>query len=241
MGLTVAILDELVELKQRGLIDRGARVAEIGQQQLSDSFLSSGERLDEVFRLFGAARVDLGSPVGAEDFTARAPLSRTFWRALGFDYVAIDLAGDDVVRLDLNRDAVPQSLRHGWDLVVNGGTTEHIANQDNAFRCIHDLAKSNGIMIHGLPCQGLVTHGLIHYTPKFFWHLSRVNHYEELSLALDVGQDQPMPQNVADFGIHFGKRVPLQPQDRITFRNCWLRVMLRKPHDRPFVTPLDAV
>ncbi len=236
MGLWAGLLEDIAELKRSGLIDRGGRIAEIGQQQLSDEFLCANELLAEVYQLFEAPRVDLGNPVGVDNFTDSAPLSRLFWQSLGFEYVAIDLVGDDIVKLDLNRDSISRQLWHSQDIVLNGGTTEHIANQDNAFRCIHDLAKPNGIMIHGVPCQGLMTHGLVNYTLKFFWHLCRENDYEALSLNLGIGDEQPMDRNVIEFGVHFGKPQPLL--DPVPIRDCYITAILRKPHDRAFVTPM---
>src|SRR5262249_53757665 len=161
--------------KERGFIGESRRVAEIGAQQLNDEFLCAHELLERVYEVFGRTRINLGNPVGVENFTNLAPSSRPFWLSLGFEYIAIDLAGEDVLKLDLNHALVPPELRDSQDIVLNAGTTEHVANQDNAFRLIHDLTKPNGIMIHDVPCQGNLTHGLVNYTLKFFWHLCREN------------------------------------------------------------------
>jgi len=141
MGLWPKLLEDMCELKRAGFVNRGGRIAEIGQQQLTDQFLHADKLLAEVYQLFEAPRIRLGTPVGADNFTEHAPLARPFWQSLGFEYVAIDLVGDNIIKLDLNRDAVPLQLQHTQDIVLNGGTTEHVANQDNAFRCIHDLTK----------------------------------------------------------------------------------------------------
>jgi hypothetical protein len=235
MGLWPKLLEDMCELKRAGFVNRGGRIAEIGQQQLTDQFLHADKLLAEVYQLFEAPRIRLGTPVGADNFTEHAPLARPFWQSLGFEYVAIDLVGDNIIKLDLNRDAVPLQLQHTQDIVLNGGTTEHVANQDNAFRCIHDLTKPNGIMIHAVPCQGLMTHGLVNYTLKFFWHLCRENDYEALSLRLGIGPEQPMERNMIEFGVHFGKPEPLDP---VPFRNCYIAAILRKSHSRAFVTPM---
>src|SRR5258708_19236957 len=151
MGLWAPLLKDIAELKREGFIGQGKRIAEIGPQQLSDEFLCADELLREVYELFEATPAALGNPVGTDNFTDQAPPSRPFWRSLGFEYVAFDVAGEGVIRFDLNRDSVPRKLRHSQDIVLNGGTTEHVANQDNAFRSIHDLPHSNAIMIHRIP------------------------------------------------------------------------------------------
>jgi SAM-dependent methyltransferase len=241
MGLGTGILYDLIELRRRGLVPLRARVIEIGQQQLADPFLRADELLEQVYALFAARRVDLGQPVGSENFTFRAPLSRTFWHSLGCEYAAIDLAGDNVIELDLNCATVPPVMRGAFDIVVNGGTTEHIANQKNAFGCIHDLARTGGIMIHGVPSQGMITHGLVHYTPKFFRLLCEANSYEALSLEFSVGEAMELPDDAINFSIYYGESAPLPPEHRVAFRNCRIHAVLRKPpQERSFITPLDA-
>jgi hypothetical protein len=69
---------------------------------------------------------------------------------------------------------------------------------DNAFRVMHDLVKVGGFMIHEVPVAGFLTHGLVVYTIKFFWHLCRENGYEVLRLEMLPFGHAPMPQNVVD-------------------------------------------
>jgi hypothetical protein len=66
---------------------------------------------------------------------------------------------------------------------VNFGTTEHVANQLNAFKLIHDLAAKGCIMVHTLPSHGQFNHGLVNYNPKFFWMLARSNGYRLLHMS----------------------------------------------------------
>ena len=236
MGLWPGLLDDLLELKQREFLRVGARVIDIGDQQLTDQFLVANEKLRRLYRAFNADPINLGEPVGMENFTDQAPRARPFWCSLGFDYVAIDIVGEDIRRVDLNRDCVPSDLRNFADLVVNAGTTEHIANQDNAFRCIHELTKPSGIMIHAVPCQGMLTHGLFNYTVKFFWRLCEANDYKALSLQIGRGLEHPMEQDVASAGIHFGMPTPMI--DPPLVRDAYIKAVLWKSRDGDFVTPV---
>ena len=188
--------------------------------------------------MFGATRLNLGSPVGAENFARSAPFSRPFWEALGFHYVAFDIAGAQVIKLDLNTDTIPPELKNSQNLVINGGTTEHVANQDNAFRCVHDLAKPQGVMVHLVPCTGLLIHGFFQYTLKFFWHLGRENGYQPLSLRLNFHQPKPLDPHAVNFGFHFGKKEPLR--DAPDLREVYVCAIFQKLSDLPFVTPVDA-
>lgn len=238
MGLNREFLGDLVALKRAGALDGAKRVAEIGAQQLADSFLA-WPGIPDLYRLFGRDPVALGPPVGTSNFTRSAPSSAVFWLSLGLDCVAIDIvAGPGVVTLDLNRAAVGDDLRGKFDLVVNVGTTEHIANQDNAFRIIHDLVRPGGVMLHQLPAQGMMGHGLINYSPKFFWHLCRENGYEVLSLVVAAGEPSRVPQAVIDSNIQFGRTNNITA-DEVAMRDFWILAALRKINSDPFVTPMD--
>jgi SAM-dependent methyltransferase len=135
--------------------------------------------LDEVYNVFRQRRSTLGSASG-EDFSKSAPASRAFWISIGFTYSTIDFDGHrESTAINLNQDRVPEKLFGQFDLVVNTGTTEHVANQDNAFRVIHDLTRLGGVMYHEVPA-GSWNHGLINYSPKFFLLLHKQNDYEQL-------------------------------------------------------------
>src|SRR5580693_10425559 len=159
MGLGNVFLRDLIELKQKGALDGAKRVMEIGAQQISDSLMIAPE-LPVAYKLFGCMSPPPFKPVGEANFSSAAPSSALFWSSLGLQRSAIDVDGD-AIRLDLNRGRVPRHLRGAFDLVVNGGTTEHVANQMNAFRIIHHLARVGGVMYHELPAGGLVDHGLV--------------------------------------------------------------------------------
>ncbi len=181
---------------------------------MADDFLVAPE-LGELYDLFDRPLIDLGAPMGRDNFATRAPSSRQFWLSLGFDYMAIDLVGD-AFRLDLNDDLVPLSMRNRFDIVVNAGTTEHVANQENAFRVIHALVRPGGIMLHELPCQGMLTHGLINYSPKFFWHLCRENCYEVMWLTVSYDGASAVPQDVIESNEEARRRFSGKPYVQLT-------------------------
>ncbi len=204
MGLSVNFVHHLLALKRAGVLDGARRVVEIGAQQLADSFLQATFELDEIYRLFGRPRADLGAPVGAENFIERAPYSRVFWTSLGLDYAAIDVdTREGVTYLDLNRDDVPFDLYRAFDLVINAGTTEHVSNQGNAFRIIHDLARTGGVMYHEVPAGGTIEHGFIAYQPVFFMRMAQQNEYEWLRFNLSAMQPAPVPEYLHEFNRRY--------------------------------------
>ena len=246
MGLAADTILHLINLRRAGRLPDRGRVVEIGAQQLSNSFLRASAELAELYDLFGRAPVALGAPQetatvdGIERQAETAPASQPFWESLGFAYDAVEYGGHrDVTSLDLNRDSVPASLRGAFDLVVNAGTTEHVVNQDNAFRVIHDLAKVGGVMLHEVPGGGMLTHGVVSYNPQFFWLLCRDNNYDVFDLTVSHAVDAPISNDVLASNAQFAKsRKAIQ--SRLSVPIFQLTAILQKTSTNAFVTPLDV-
>jgi hypothetical protein len=102
--------------------------------------------------------------------------ARGFYEYIGMvDYTCIDLNGEHgALRIDLNT-AKWNGPR--FDVVTNHGTTEHVFNQSNVFRLIHDLTKTGGLMIHVVPSSGYRRHGLFVYGELLFEELQLANNY----------------------------------------------------------------
>jgi hypothetical protein len=204
----------LQRLRTQGLLPDPLAVAEIGAQQVNDTILENRADLTALGEAFGVR-----TPPPALDMAkshdrhrlAGAPMAREIWQWLGVEYLAVDIDGSPgAIALDLNCDAVPAEARSKYRLVTNFGTTEHVANQSNAFKIIHDLTAVDGIMVHNLPCHQ-PNHGLINYNPKFFWALLRANDYERVYMSANPEAD---PESIY--------------------------IVLQKRHDLEFVSPLDV-
>jgi SAM-dependent methyltransferase len=236
MGLGRALLADLIELKRAGALDGCSRVVDIGAQQLADSFLTSSDLLTELYGLFGRPPIDLGRPIGNGDFATQAPAARRFWQSLGFEYASIDLAAEhDAIPINLNSDTVPQDWRGCFDLVINAGTTEHVANQDNAFRILHDLTRPGGLMYHEVPAFTF-GHGLLNYSPKFFIQLLRQNDYDAVFIRACKSEPEKIPRYIAAMNRRWGKGHQLDVTDMPAIT---MRAALIKRGASDFVTPLD--
>lgn len=117
-----------------------------------------------------------------------------WWRDGGYEYRAIDMAvapeAFHVQPLNLNL------VRAGWPalelfqvspepplahVVTNFGTTEHVINQENVFRFIHEITMVGGWMLHSVPSPTFLHtkgHGFFRYTRQFFEELSTANGYK---------------------------------------------------------------
>lgn len=245
MGIGAGVLDLLTRLHAQDLLRPKGSVVEIGAQQLANNFLEARSDIERVGQLFGISTpLHLPPPQSThithgalEHLGQTAPFAREFWQWLGFDYAAIDIDGSpESIPLDLNFDSVPHELCGRFALVTNFGTTEHIANQLNAFKGIHDLTALGGIMVHELPAQGYFNHGFFNYNPKFFWMLARSNGYDWIEMGYDQS-DVPygLPDNIMN--------CIRSPSDRIKsyqVSDAGMRVILRKVYDIPFVAPIDV-
>jgi hypothetical protein len=241
MGLSNFFLDELIQLKERGAIEQASRVLEIGAQQLSDVFLQKRDTLHHLYQLFGRTSCDLGLPLSVlgGGITDASPSSRQFWESLGFRYASVEYGGlRDSIALDLNHDNAPDDMRNAFDLVVNAGTTEHVANQENAFRLVHDCVIPGGVMMHEVPCAGFLNHGFVSYAPNFFFRLCKFNDYFPLSIKIRSWRESPVPQDLRTSNIQFGGGIDYIEVETVT--DFLILASLRKQHDKPFVTPLDA-
>jgi len=63
---------------------------------------------------------------------------------------------------DLNTGDVPGDHGGSFDVVLNCGTSEHVFNQYNTFKIMHDAARVGGLMCHAVPMTGYLAHGVFH-------------------------------------------------------------------------------
>lgn len=249
MGINAKDLALLIRVKEANRIPARGAVVEIGAQQLDNSFLRNRSDVARMGALFGVSGPSpLPGPVpthllegGIEHLSETAPFARVFWQWLGFEYASVDVDGSPgSIPLDLNFDDVPGAQCGKYHLVTNFGTTEHVANQLNAFKIIHDLAVPGGVMIHDLPAQGHINHGLVNYNPKFFWMLARSNDYRWFYFdyrEVESGT-HGLPQNLVDDVSRYERDFMGRGQNyRLIEAN--MVVALQKRFDSPFVPPLD--
>jgi hypothetical protein len=181
--------------------------------------------------------------------------SADMWRRLKREIVSLDMVGNDasVLRFDLNIECVPAHLKEHFDFVTNAGTTEHVFNQANCFKVVHDLTKVNGVMAHTVPFAGYDNHGLFKYTMKFFTRIAKANDYDCLDAWLPVdpnarklranlagffGDDAKMFRNARSSRYHPIDFYNLTFDDYRSADEC-IYVFLRKTNSTEFCIPVD--
>lgn len=179
LGFSSGTLYRYRWLGRAGKIPRGARVLELGSQNVWGDFDLSQVR--DFMAVFGAAVPDerLRSNV------VPGVKVEHLMRDAGFRYAAFDVYSRGATRaFDLNSDSLGWRERGRYDVVTNCGTSEHVANQFNTFKVAHDALKVGGVMMNFVPFYGQVDHELINYHPNFFTSLIANNEYELLYFGL---------------------------------------------------------
>jgi hypothetical protein len=204
-------------------IPAGGRILDIGSQDINPSGI--GELRSLAAKLHG----ERAEAIIAERFpTGHTWKVADLFRDSSYYYRCVDLCpGNLTIQCDLNTFIVPDEHRDAYDLIVNQGTTEHILDQVNSFRCIHDFAKVGCTFWHSVPAIGYYNHSLFNYHPLFFVFLARANAY-----CIEVaGLSTP----------HFEFTIPAS--DALRGTEAWngirqlsgiLTFVMRKTSDRPF-------
>ncbi|MET4529139.1 methyltransferase domain-containing protein [Bradyrhizobium sp. JR18.2] len=157
------------------------------------------------------------------------------------EYVSYDVCpGHKTQLFDLNREELSEGAKGSFDLVLNFGTSEHVINQLNVFKTIHDALKIGGVAFHQSPSIGWVDHGYFAYHPRFYRDLQIANGYEEIDIWMSRTSQCAKPD--IDF------RDEERPLERSSQRPeempdilpcCNLNAVYRKVADTPFRVSLE--
>lgn len=141
---------------------------------------------------------ELGNQCMTEfDNTHRFLIAKTVYSALGAEHVSLDLNGrDGALKIDLDCPVPPFLVNH-FDIVTNYGTAEHVNNQFQVFKNMHDMTRLGGIILHALPLVGnWPNHCRYYYSLDFVKKLAFWCRYEIINLKiLDVNMADKKSSN----------------------------------------------
>lgn len=129
----------------------------------------------------------MGIATTEPEITQEDGFSETLFTRLGYppmeamDFTAAE--GAEHIH-DLNQPC-PDHLRGQFDLVIDGGTTEHIFHIGTALDTCHALLAPGGVMMSFVSCDGWFGHGFFQTGPDVpwrYWHHARG--YEMLEVAV---------------------------------------------------------
>lgn len=101
----------------------------------------------------------------------RFPTDEEFFQSLGFSAVdSVDCSEYEgaTIICNLNND-IPEDLYNRFDVIYDGGSTEHMFNIPKAFENYNKMLKVGGLVIHSLPSTGCLDHGFYMFSPTLFY------------------------------------------------------------------------
>lgn len=105
-------------------------------------------------------------------------LAKNWYVGLGCGrYVSIDGNGRGTITADLNNTLILESIGPSFDLVTDFGTGEHIFDQAQVWRTMHDLTKPGGYIAFDRPAQGYQKHCFYLANECLFRDLAEANGY----------------------------------------------------------------
>jgi SAM-dependent methyltransferase len=140
-----------------------------------------------VQRFLGAA-AGQGVDLAREDVVQPDGFTESLFRALGYPRMeAVDFTDKEGAEHihDLNK-PVPEALRGRFDIVIDGGTTEHIFYIGQALDNCHEMLRPGGLFLSFVSCDGWFGHGFFQTGPDVpwrYWHHARGYEMLEVSLA----------------------------------------------------------
>jgi hypothetical protein len=181
MGYAPGALQALVALVEEH-VPVGGQILDIGSQDISAATVSD---LQPVMSKLHGDRAE--ALIGQRFRQGQTWKVADLFDGSSYRHQSVDLyPGKSIITADLNTFSVQGEHRGAFHLVANLGSTEHIFDQTNVFRCIHDFARVGGVFWHCVPFGGYYNHGLYNYHPLFFIFLARANKYEIRSAALSA-------------------------------------------------------
>lgn len=87
-----------------------------------------------------------------------------------------EVTGTETIH-DLNT-PIPEKYHNSYDLVIDGGTLEHIFNIPVCLESLSKLLRLNGVIYHINPRNDMPDHGLYQFSPDFYFSYYKVNGYK---------------------------------------------------------------
>lgn len=176
----ISMIPGLFLARHRDAVANCSRGVILGRQKLH----LSERRMGRFLKHLGGK----GLTLTAEDITQEDGFTEKLLGHLGYPVIeAMDFTAQEGAEHvhDLNLPLRPE-LHGQFDLVIDGGTTEHIFHIGTALDTCHQLLKPGGVMMAYIAADGWFGHGFFQTGPDVpwrYWHHARGYEMLEVSLA----------------------------------------------------------
>jgi hypothetical protein len=86
-----------------------------------------------------------------------------------------------IKNLNIQPSKEDDSFKDTYDLILDGGTSEHVYNPLIAFANYLNYLKIDGTLIQFLPINNYIDHGIYQFSPTFFWSIDS-QHFKSVKL-----------------------------------------------------------
>jgi SAM-dependent methyltransferase len=175
----ISLVPALFLARNAAHVARDGRAIILGRQKLH-------MRQQRLHRFLSHA-ADLGLALTEADVTQADGFAESLMSALGYPMVeALDFTdAEGAAHIhDLNA-PLPEALAGQFDLVIDGGTSEHIFHISTALESCHRMLRPGGVFMSFVACDGWFGHGFFQTGPDVpwrFWHHSLG--YEMLEVSI---------------------------------------------------------
>jgi hypothetical protein len=160
-----------------------------------------------------------------------------YFLSLGFQSVeSLDVSEYEEASIicNLNQD-LPLDLQGKFDVVYDGGSTEHMFNVPKAFENYNKLLKVGGLIMHALPSTGNLDHGFYMFSPTLFHDYYSQNKWSiKTNYMLQLPYDNMNSWNIYEYSA------PGPFLEHIEFKGRWgMFFVAQKQSDSTFDTNIS--
>ena len=161
MGVDYALFHRLVDLSKR--FQPKGRTLMLGRQAFDVA--------DGTQRYFNACLKRNGRDEDVSEFLQEDGFCETLMQKLGFGTMeSLDFSGYENATIvhDLNQPP-DEALHEQFDMIIDGGTLEHVFNVPVALEGIFRMLKPGGCFVSLACLNGWPSHGMYQFTPELVW------------------------------------------------------------------------
>ena len=145
--------------------------------------------------------------------------ARTFFEMMGIkEYNDLDKFEDDAPSIlqDLNA-PVPPELEGRFNLIIDGGTMEHVFDVRQVLENVVRMCRESGWVVHLSPSSNYVDHGFYSFSPCFFYDFYEANGFgDSITERLVPARLLPLLKPVRPFLWALRRRVTGRGREAVT-------------------------
>tara|TARA_B100001996_G_scaffold382681_1_gene375219 strand:+ start:1757 stop:2641 length:885 start_codon:yes stop_codon:yes gene_type:complete len=234
MGVSIAAIQNTLELYNLGYLKKTKSIIEIGSQEL----IVKKNDLKEFFDYAGLESGLVDAYPNINNFPNKPRCSsKHFYKSLGInEYESIDINGEHgAIVYDLNKPFNDKTKFNKFDIVTDHGSSEHVFNTPEVFKTMHNLVKPGGLII--VSQQVLKGNGYFLFDRAFFEGIAAANKYKIIFASYMLA-----PGTQTKNGSNHQFHLPLSEHifNSINFakiENLNIYFVLQKQHDEEFKIP----